>query len=140
MEGRELGLIEDGQHPLELGRPQTGDLGDDPSSLGGQIALDDAPVLGAVVALDQAVALDALDETGGSGGRQIEHLGHAPHRLRAMTMEQDEEPQLPERQVKGRERRSRRRGREHAHDIAGDDVELGRLGGLDAAIRCFTHP
>ena len=114
--------------PLHLGQPQAGELQDDASPLGGQVALDDAPVVGAMAPLDEAVALDPLDEAGGPGRCQVEQLGDPPHRLRALAMEQDQEAQLAERQVTRRQRRSRRGRREHAHDISRDDLEVGGCG------------
>ena len=63
--------------------PDPDDLLEEMLAVGGQDALDDAPVVLAMPPFDQAMALDAVDEAGGRRRAEFEDVGDRAHRLRA---------------------------------------------------------
>jgi hypothetical protein len=100
----ELGQLVLGQerkHPSHGTLPGALDLRQQASALVAEPAVDDAPVILAVDPHRQSAALHSIDELGGSGGGNPEHVGELPDRDGPRLAEHEEEPQLTERQVVG---------------------------------------
>jgi len=134
--------LEDRQGPLQLREPDASQLQHEPSAFRREVTLDDATVVDPMAPLDEAVTLDALDETARARGREVEQRGDATHRLRSLPVEQQQEPELAEREIGGRTGTACRGERpEHAQDVCRDRLEVTRRRVRAHVVpgRYFTH-